>query len=58
MPKVDPPLETHCPKCNSLDIHRIKRRGFWQRRVLPLFGIYPWRCSECRKSSYLRTRQT
>jgi hypothetical protein len=26
---------------------RINRNGFMQRRVLGLFGIYPWKCGSC-----------
>lgn len=45
-----------CPECGSRALHRLQRRGFWQSRVLPLIGLYPWRCVACRKPSFLRLR--
>ena len=45
-----------CPECGSRALHRLQRRGFWQSRVLPLVGFYPWRCVACRRPSLLRSR--
>ena len=35
---------------------RIGRRGFWQERILPLFGRYPWQCAICGEVRMLRRR--
>lgn len=45
-----------CKTCHSADIHRITRRGFFQRKVYALFGLYPWECPHCRQISMLRDR--
>jgi hypothetical protein len=45
-----------CPECHSSKIQRIKRKGFFQTRLAPLFGYYPWHCSECRKDHLLKVR--
>jgi hypothetical protein len=37
-----------CPKCeDDHKLRRIQRKGFLQTRIYPLFGYYPWKCSEC-----------
>lgn len=45
-----------CRVCNHHEFHRARRHGFWQKRVLPLLGIYPWRCAACGKARLLRGR--
>jgi hypothetical protein len=45
-----------CPKCKSLAIRRLARHSFWQRRVLPFFGRYPWECKICRSHFTLKKR--
>jgi hypothetical protein len=37
---------------------RVSRRGFWQERILPLLGRYPWQCAICGESRMLRRRGT
>lgn len=38
-----------CPDCGSAKIHRSRRKGFYEQFVLGSIGIYPYRCSECKK---------
>ena len=49
-------LERICPKCRSSSSARIKRVGLLQTVVLPLFGLYPWECSDCRRTFFLKAR--
>jgi hypothetical protein len=35
---------------------RVNRNGFWQRRVLGVFGYYPWKCGACGISFLYRKR--
>lgn len=45
-----------CPHCEDIELRRQGREGFWQRVVLPQFGLFPWECGLCRKIFYLRQR--
>jgi transposase-like protein len=45
-----------CPKCGSDRPRRVERKGFFEKRIYPLFGYYPWRCPSCRAAFYLRKR--
>jgi len=36
--------------------HRLERKGFFERKILPKFGYYPWMCGVCRTSFLLRKR--
>ena len=38
----------NCPSCGSDRIHRSHRKGMGETVALPLFGVYPYRCSACR----------
>jgi DNA-directed RNA polymerase subunit RPC12/RpoP len=38
----------NCPSCGSDRIHRSRRKGIGETVALPLFGVYPYRCSACR----------
>jgi len=46
-----------CRYCGSEKVYRLFREGFWQERVLPAFGIYPWRCKACCANQLLRKRR-
>lgn len=46
----------HCKFCQSTDIFRVARHGFLQKKVLNLFGRYPWECPHCRRISLLADR--
>jgi hypothetical protein len=45
-----------CPRCGCHALHRAYRRGFFQLKVYPLLGMYPWSCISCRRVSLLRLR--
>ena len=45
-----------CRNCDCKQIHRMKRVGFLQTRIFPLFGFYPWKCPECKTRYLLRAR--
>lgn len=45
-----------CPRCGDRALYRTERRGFLQMKLLPIFGIFPWNCVSCRKSTLLRLR--
>jgi hypothetical protein len=46
----------HCRYCPCNKIQRMRREGFLQNKVYPLFGFYPWRCPECKTRYLLRSR--
>ena len=48
--------EVECPMCGSRRPHRMERRCFFQVKVLPVFGYYPWLCGVCRTSFLTRKR--
>ncbi len=35
---------------------RVNRNGFLQRRVLWMFGYYPWKCGNCGSTFLYRKR--
>ena len=37
----------NCPRCRSQQVYRSKRRGTFERRVLPLAFLRPFRCEGC-----------
>jgi len=45
-----------CPNCSSHQFHRIKRVGFLEINIYPLFGLFPWKCSKCRSRHLLHER--
>jgi hypothetical protein len=49
-------LPLKCRKCGTLSMQRTRRHGFLARRVLPLFGFYPWKCELCGTISFRRVR--
>lgn len=38
-----------CPDCGATKVHRSRRKGFFEQAILGSVGIYPYRCSECKK---------
>ncbi len=46
----------HCPQCDGVELRRHGRVGFWQRVVMPRFGLFPWECGLCRKIFFLPQR--
>ncbi|MGD0479672.1 MAG: hypothetical protein ABSA42_05840 [Terracidiphilus sp.] len=45
-----------CEECGSDEVYRLIRRGFFEEKIYPLFGFYPWRCKRCRVRLMLRKR--
>lgn len=45
-----------CTQCGSKGLMRLRRTGFLETKLLPLFGFYPWKCPECRSKLLLRHR--
>jgi DNA-directed RNA polymerase subunit RPC12/RpoP len=37
----------HCRECGSDRVYRVFRKGYFQEKIYPLFGYYPWRCMKC-----------
>jgi hypothetical protein len=35
---------------------RVKREGFWQTKFWHHFGLFPWECAMCRKTTLFRSR--
>jgi ssDNA-binding Zn-finger/Zn-ribbon topoisomerase 1 len=46
----------HCDECGSDEVYRIFRKGFFQQRIYPIFGFFPWRCKKCGLRLMLRKR--
>ena len=46
----------HCPACGIASLRRCGRKGPWEEYVLPVFGIFPWRCFRCRARYRLSDR--
>lgn len=38
-----------CPDCGATKVHRSRRRGFFEQVILGTIGVYPYRCSACKK---------
>jgi hypothetical protein len=45
-----------CPRCGAPQCSRRKREGLLQILIYPRFGLFPWRCSACRKVFLLKER--
>jgi len=37
-------------------VRRIERKGIFEKRLLKLFGYFPWRCASCREKFFLQRR--
>ena len=44
-----------CQHCRG-SLERVRRSGFLQERILPLFTRYPWRCVLCDDITYRTAR--
>jgi hypothetical protein len=49
-------VRVHCDECGSDEVYRIFRKGFFEERIYPLGGFYPWRCKGCGLRLMLRRR--
>jgi len=47
----------HCDECGRDEVYRIFRRGYFQEKIYPLLGFYPWRCKRCGLRLMLRNRE-
>jgi len=45
-----------CPGCGSDHPRRVERKGFLQKKILPMFGYYPWLCGACKTNFLVRKR--
>lgn len=45
-----------CANCQSHRMRRIPRKGFLRKLLAPLFGYFPWRCSNCQSVFMLKSR--
>ena len=41
-----------CPYCKSTHVSRSARKGFFERVVIALFSLRPYRCKECEGRYY------
>ena len=47
-------MKKSCGRCHSEEFRRLNRAGFFERKVLPLLGFFPWECCLCRLKVMLR----
>lgn len=47
----------HCKYCRSQRVFRVYRQGFFQVKIYPLFGFYPWMCKTCSAYMLLHKRK-
>jgi hypothetical protein len=45
-----------CTNCDCRELLRLRRDGFLENRILPIFGFYPWHCPQCKAKQLLRYR--
>jgi DNA-directed RNA polymerase subunit RPC12/RpoP len=48
--------QMNCPNCTVDRLVRKKRKGFMEDYVYPIFGLYPWKCSACKKQMLIQSR--
>ena len=51
------PVHVTCPDCGTQKMRRLPRLGFLQKKLWPLFGLYPWECPICRKTRLVQRRK-
>jgi hypothetical protein len=49
-------IDRVCPKCNFSQPRRLPRTTWFERRLMPWFGFYPWECPLCRIHFYRKNR--
>jgi|HubBroStandDraft_4_1064222.scaffolds.fasta_scaffold12158_5 predicted Zn-ribbon and HTH transcriptional regulator len=47
-------LKSRCPECGSDSIYKSHRRGLFERMVLGLTKMRPYRCRECYERFYAK----
>ena len=40
-------MAIRCPDCSSARFHRSKKKGLYERLILSMFFVRPFRCDEC-----------
>ena len=57
-PVIPPVTQGTLPVCEhcSGTLERVRREGFVQERILPLFDRFPWRCVLCHHITYRSAR--
>lgn len=48
--------ELFCPRCGSERLHRSHRDNAFERYILPLVGLMPFRCESCNQRFFSRKR--
>jgi hypothetical protein len=43
-----------CSECGGREAYRSRPRGFFERRILPIFLLQPARCEQCFHRAYIR----
>ncbi|GBE30060.1 MAG TPA: hypothetical protein ENH10_01855 [Bacteroidetes bacterium] len=46
----------YCPMCDSRNIRRSTRNSYFEQKILPLIGAYPYRCRDCSNRFFVRVR--
>jgi hypothetical protein len=54
VPSDEPSL---CPNCAGKDIRRSRRQGFFERYLLPVARLRPYRCDDCDQRFYAKRRR-
>jgi len=49
-------VDRDCPKCGFNQPRRLPRASWLERRLLPVFGCFPWECPLCRIHFYRKNR--
>lgn len=47
-----------CRQCGQQAFERVARKSLLQFYLLPLFGLWPWRCAVCNDVTWRRSRRT
>ena len=53
-PNMNSQLKHACPYCGSPELDRSTRRGPWERFILPVFRMRPYRCRDCDRRHYAK----
>ena len=55
-PAVHKSSSLHCSICGGSHLYRLQRKGIMERGVLSLLGYFPWKCSTCKGTLYMKQR--
>jgi transposase-like protein len=51
-------MPVHCPRCQSKEVRRSKRRGIFELSLLSMVPMRPYRCEDCDRRFYAFTSST